>query len=120
VGKEPRDAEELLRGTVDALLLKTLKWGPRHGYGIARWIRETSQETLIVEDRALYLALHRLEDRGLIESAWGLSDNNRRARFYQLTALGRAELRAESKRLARYAEALFRVLNTKSWDLDTR
>ena len=112
MGKEPRDAEALLRGTVDALLLKTLKWGPRHGYGIARWIRETSQETLVVEDRALYLALHRLEDRGLIESAWGLSDNNRRARYYQLTAQGRAELRAESMPRARYGEARLRRRNT--------
>jgi PadR family transcriptional regulator PadR len=111
-----REAEELLRGTLDALVLKTLTWGPRHGYGIARWIRETSGEALAVEDRALYLALHRLEDRGLVESDWGLSDNNRRARYYQLTARGRAELRSESKRLARYAEGLFRVLNATVWE----
>jgi len=111
-----RDADELLRGTLDALILKTLSWGARHGYGIARWIKETSQEALTVEDRALYLALHRLEDRGLIASDWGLSDNNRRAKYYQLTASGRAELRAESKRLARYAEGLFRVLNASAWE----
>ena len=111
-----KEAEELLRGTLDALILKTLTWGPRHGYGIAGWIKETSDETLAVEDRALYLALHRLEDRGWVESDWGLSDNNRRAKFYQLTATGRAELRAESKRLARYAEGLFRVLNATAWD----
>ena len=110
-----RDADELLRGTLDALILKTLSWGPRHGYGIARWIKDTSQEALSVEDRALYLALHRLEDRGLVASDWGLSDNNRRAKYYQLTATGRAELRAESKRLARYAEGLFRVLNATGW-----
>lgn len=112
----PRDPEELLRGTLDALILKTLSWGPRHGYGIARWISDTSGETLAIEDRALYLALHRLEDRGLVESDWGLSDNNRRARYYQLTARGRAELRAESKRLTRYAEGLFRVLNATTWE----
>ena len=112
----PREADELLRGTLDALILKTLTWGARHGYGIARWIQETSGDALNIEDRALYLALHRLEDRGLIESDWGFSANNRRAKYYTLTARGRAELRAESKRLARYAEALFRVLNASAWE----
>jgi transcriptional regulator len=113
----PKEADELLRGTLDALILKTLTWGPRHGYGIARWIKDTSGETLSIEDRALYLALHRLEDRGLVESDWGLSDNNRRAKYYRLTARGRAELRAEAKRLARYAEGLFRVLNATAWEV---
>ena len=112
----PRESEVLLRGTLDALILKTLSWGPRHGYSIARWIKETSADSLTVEDRALYLALHRLEDRGLLESDWGVSDNNRRAKYYQLTARGRAELRAESKRLARYADGLFRVLNATAWE----
>jgi PadR family transcriptional regulator len=111
--KEP---EELIRGTLDALILKTLTWGARHGYGIARWIKETSGDTLSVEDRALYLALHRLEDRGLVESDWGYSENNRRAKYYQLTAHGRAELRTESNRLTRYADGLFRVLNATRWD----
>lgn len=111
-----KQSDELLRGTLDALILKTLTWGPRHGYGIAGWIKETSLESLAVEDRALYLALHRLEDRGFVESDWGVSDNNRRAKYYQLTARGRAELRAESKRLARYAEGLFRVLNATAWE----
>ena len=110
-----RESEDLLRGTLDALILKTLTWGARHGYGIARWIRETSRETLTVEDRALYLALHRLEDKGWVESDWGLSDNNRRAKFYQLTPQGRAQLRAESSRLTRYADGLFRVLNSTAW-----
>ena len=113
-------SEELLRGTLDALILKTLTWGPRHGYSIARWIKATSREALAVEDRALYLALHRLEDRGWVESDWGLSDNNRRAKYYQLTAAGRAELRAESKRLARYAQGLFRVLNASAWEAEPR
>ena len=108
--------EELLRGTLDALILKTLSWGARHGYAVARWISDTSRDALAVEDRALYLALHRLEDRGLVESEWGLSENNRRAKFYQLTARGRAELRAESNRLARYADGLFRVLNATRWE----
>jgi len=113
VAKPP---EELLRGTLDALILKTLSWGARHGYAVARWISDTSRDALAVEDRALYLALHRLEDRGLVESEWGLSENNRRAKFYQLTARGRAELRAESNRLARYADGLFRVLNATRWE----
>ena len=111
-----RESEELLRGTLDALILKALTWGARHGYSIARWIKETSAEALTVEDRALYLALHRLEEQGLLESDWGVSENNRRAKFYQLTARGRAELRAESKRLARYAKGLFRVLDATSWE----
>ena len=111
-----KESEELVRGTLDALILKTLSWGPRHGYGIAGWIKERSRDRLAVEDRALYLALHRLEDKGWVESDWGLSDNNRRARFYQLTAAGRAQLRAESSRLARYAEGLFRVLDATAWE----
>lgn len=111
-----REPEELLRGTLDALILKALTWGPRHGYAVARWIHGTSGEALAVEDRALYLALHRLEDRGLVESDWGLSEANRRAKYYQLTARGRAELRAEASRLARYAEGLFRVLDATAWE----
>jgi len=112
----PRVPEELLRGTLDALILKTLTWGPRHGYAIAGWIRQTSRESLVVEDRALYLALHRLEEKGWVESEWGLSDNNRRAKFYQLTARGRVHLRTESSRLARYTEGLFRVLDAAAWE----
>jgi transcriptional regulator len=108
---QARESDDLLRGTLDALILKALTWGPQHGYGVAGWIQETSRDTLAVEDRALYLALHRLEDKGWVESDWGLSDNTRRAKYYQLTALGRGRLRAESSRLARYAEGLFRVLN---------
>ncbi len=83
-----RTPDDLLRGTLDALILKTLSWGPRHGYGIAGWIKATSHDALAVEDRALYLALHRLEDKGWVESHWGQSDNNRRAKFYELTAAG--------------------------------
>jgi transcriptional regulator len=112
----PREPEELLRGTLDALVLKTLTWGARHGYGIAQWIKQTSRDSLAVEDRALYLALHRLEDRGLVESEWGLSDNNRRAKYYRLTSAGRAELRAQARRLTRYAQGLFRVLEATSWE----
>ena len=106
-----RPPDDLLRGTVDALILKALTWGPRHGYGVAAWIRKTSRDTLTVEDRALYLALHRLEAKGWVESFWGFSARNRRAKYYELTAQGRARLRSESSRLARYADGLFRVLN---------
>lgn len=100
----------LLQGTLDVLVLKALMFSPRHGYAVATWIRETSDETLTVEDRALYVALHRLEDRGWVESEWGLSENNRKAKYYELTARGRAQLRAEMTRWATYAEAVFKVL----------
>ncbi|MEO6526611.1 MAG: PadR family transcriptional regulator [Gemmatimonadaceae bacterium] len=104
------DELELLQGTLDVLVLKTLTWGPRHGYGVARWIHDTSGEELRVEDRALYVSLHRLEARGWVESEWGLSDNNRRAKYYQLTKLGRAALRDQAARWDRYALAVHRVL----------
>ena len=84
---------ELLQGTLDVLVLKTLSWGPRHGYAVARWIHDTSREELRVEDRALYVSLHRLEARGWVESEWGLSDNNRKAKYYQLTIPGKKALR---------------------------
>jgi PadR family transcriptional regulator PadR len=103
---------ELLQGTLDVLVLKTLSWGPRHGYAVARWIAETTDDALSVEEGALYTALHRLEKRGLVECEWGLSENNRRAKFYQLTGGGRAALRAQSARWTRYAEAVFKVLQT--------
>jgi PadR family transcriptional regulator, regulatory protein PadR len=102
----------LLAGTLDLLVLRTLSWGPRHGYAIARWIKDTSDAAIEVEDRALYLALHRLEDRGAVESEWGLSENNRRAKYYQLTTAGRRELRASTSGFIRYAEAMFKVLGT--------
>ena len=100
----------LLQGTLDLLILRTLAWGPRHGYAIARWIRDTSDEALTVEDRALYLALHRLEERDLVESDWGLSEKNRRAKYYQLTRAGQRQLRQRSDHWERYAAAVFKVL----------
>lgn len=99
----------LLQGTLDGLILKTLTWGPRHGYGIARWLRTTSDDTLTIEDRALYLSLHRLEERGWVAAEWGLSDNNRKAKFYRLTPEGKRELKAERERLTEYARAILRV-----------
>jgi PadR family transcriptional regulator, regulatory protein PadR len=100
----------LLQGTLDLMVLKTLGWGPRHGFAIARWLRARSAEAVQVEDRALYLALHRLEERGLVASEWGLSENNRRARYYTITPAGRAALQAKSSAWARYVAAVTLVL----------
>ena len=101
---------DLLRGTLDVLVLKSLVFGSRHGYDVAQWIFDTSRETLVVDEGALYTALHRLENRGWLESEWGISDNNRRAKFYQLTAKGRAQLKRGTADWTRYAEAVFLVL----------
>jgi PadR family transcriptional regulator, regulatory protein PadR len=109
-GRAVGDDLELVQGTLDVLVLKTLSWGPRHGYAVARWIHDTSREELRVEDRALYVSLHRLEARGWVESEWGLSDNNRKAKFYQLTSAGRKALREQAERWGRYAKAIDRVL----------
>jgi transcriptional regulator len=101
----------LLQGSLDGLVLRTLTWGPRHGYAVARWIRESSNEALVVEDRALYLALHRLEERGWVETEWGLSENNRKAKYYRLTRAGRRQLERERARLTDYARAVLRVFD---------
>jgi PadR family transcriptional regulator PadR len=101
---------ELLQGTLDTLVLKTLTWGPRHGYAVARWIKETSDNTILVEDRALYVALHRLEERGWVESQWGLSENNRKAKYYELTAAGHRQLKAKAREFTAYAHAMFKIL----------
>ena len=106
----PRDASDLLHGTLDTLVLKTLSWGPMHGYAIAEWIERRGDGNLVIVDAALYKALHRLADTGAIESVWGLSDNNRRAKYYSLTARGRAQLRAETATWRRYASAVGRIL----------
>ena len=106
----PRDASDLLHGTLDVLVLKALSWGANHGYGIAEWIGERGNGELVIVDAALYKALHRLEESGAIESEWGYSDNNRRAKYYSLTSHGRALLRAESATWKRYALAVGRIL----------
>ena len=106
----PRQALGLLQGTVDVLILKTLSWKPLHGYGISEFIRQQTSGDLSVEDAALYQALHRLERKGLVDSEWGLSDSNRRARIYSITPEGRKQLRSEVVELRRYMSALFRVL----------
>jgi PadR family transcriptional regulator, regulatory protein PadR len=101
---------ELLQGTLDVLILKSLSWGPRHGYAVADSIRERSNEALRIEEGALYPALHRLEKRGLLVAEWGVSENNRRAKFYALTPQGRAQLRSETQQWVAYAAAVSRVL----------
>lgn len=101
---------DLLQGTLDLLILRALAWGPSHGYSVARIIRDRSGDAFLVEEGALYPALHRLEQKKLIESEWGLSENNRKAKFYQLTARGRAQLRAELTTWNRYVKAVAGVL----------
>ena len=108
----PSDTSELLHGTLDVLVLKTLSRGPVHGYGISRWIEEQTKNELEIVDAALYKALHRLESTGAITSAWGISDNNRRAKYYSLTPRGRKLLRAETATWKRYAAAVAGVLET--------
>ena len=100
----------LLQGSLDLLVLGALSSGPTHGYGVATRVRERSAGALTIEDAALYQALHRLERKGLVEAEWGLSDNNRRARFYELTADGRKRLRAEAASWRRYAQAVAAVI----------
>ena len=101
---------QLLQGTLDVLVLKALAFGPRHGYAVADWIRRTTDGALEIEDGALYNALHRLDRRGFVEADWGLSENNRRAKYYRLTGKGRTQLAAEEQSWERYAEAVFKVL----------
>jgi transcriptional regulator len=103
---------ELLQGTLDMLVLKTLSRERLHGYGVAHSIQQASHSVLKVEEGALYPALHRLEVRGLLRSEWGVSDNNRRAKYYSLTALGRRELEKESANWSRVAGAVTQVMRT--------
>ena len=105
-----KDAIDLLPGTLDMLILRTLRAGPQHGHGIGLAIRASSQEVLLVEHGSLYPALHRLRKQGLIAGEWRLSDNNQRARFYRLTAKGRKKLSAEESRWKRIVDAIARVL----------
>lgn len=100
----------LVRGTLDILVLKTLSWGPMHSFEIIAWLEERSGGRLSVDDSALLQAFHRLEERGLIESKWGLTNNNRRARYYRLTAKGRGHLKTEIARLAEYTDTLTVIL----------
>ena len=103
---------EFLRGTLDVLILKALVWGPLHGYAIISFIRRTSDDALLVEEGTLYPALWRLENKGLLEAEWGLSENNRKAKFYRMTPEGRKQLRHEVKTWEAYALAVAKVLAT--------
>jgi transcriptional regulator len=110
----PQDGKErleLLQGTLDLLILRTLLFGSRHGQGIARAIQQTSREELLVEHGALYPGLQRLEERGFISAKWGISSNNRKARFYSLTTLGRKQLVKESNKWRRLTAAIERILD---------
>jgi PadR family transcriptional regulator, regulatory protein PadR len=101
---------DLLQGTLDLLILKTLSWGPAHGYAVARWIQQLTAEVLQIGEGSLYPALHRLEERGWVEAEWRLSEHNRRAKFYRLTTKGRQQLRAETAMWGQFVEAVGRVL----------
>jgi PadR family transcriptional regulator len=107
---QTEDQGELIQGTLEMLVLKAIQRGPLHGYGVAEWIEQTSQQVLKVEEGALYPALHRLELRGLLKAECGTSENNRRAKFYRLTAEGRKRLEAESQRWARLTAAVAFVM----------
>ena len=100
----------MLQGTVDILVLRALAWDSMHGYAISRWLNARSDGVLTVDGAALYQALHRLARRKWVTSAWGLSENNRKARFYTITPTGQAQLRTESATWTDYAEAVFKVL----------
>lgn len=100
----------LLQGTLDVLVLQALAHEARHGYGVAEWIHRASEGTLEIEDGALYTSLHRMERRGLLQSEWGVSESNRRAKYYSLTSRGRRELEASAREWTRYAEAMAKVL----------
>ena len=112
MGQQESKPGDLLQGTLDMLILKTLTHGTMHGYAITEFIQETTDDVLKVEEGALYPALHRLELRGLLASEWGLSDNNRRAKFYRLTRAGRKQLAAETEHWGRMAGAIARILQT--------
>jgi PadR family transcriptional regulator PadR len=102
---------DVLKGTLDLMILKALSWGPTHGYGLTKWIRHTTEGTLEIQDGALYPALQRLERRGWITSEWGISENNRRAKYYELTQRGRRQLRAEVTTWARVSDAVWKIVN---------
>ena len=110
---ESQGSLPLIQGTVDMLILQALTAGPNHGYGVCNFIRERTGGDVLIEDAALYKALHRLESKELVESDWGRSDNNRRAKFYEITRAGRRVLADESATWRRYAAAVFRVLDPR-------
>ncbi|MEJ7812485.1 MAG: PadR family transcriptional regulator [Gemmatimonadaceae bacterium] len=104
------DSTELLHGTLDTLILRTLSWGPRHGYAVARWIQEISSDALQIGEGSLYPALYRLERKGWVETEWGLSETNREVKLYRLTAAGRARLKVELAQWREFSSAVAKVL----------
>ncbi|GLC25182.1 PadR family transcriptional regulator [Roseisolibacter agri] len=104
----------VLRSSLDLVILKALTWGPRHGYAVAEWVEQATADVLLLEEGTLYPALHRLERHGWVSAEWGVSDNNRRAKFYALTTAGRAQLRRETPTWLRHAEAIARALRAQS------
>jgi PadR family transcriptional regulator, regulatory protein PadR len=114
-GRDVADTEtDLLRSSLDLLVLKALSWGPKHGYAINEWIEGATGSLLLLEEGTLYPALHRLERRGWIASEWGVSENNRRAKFYSLTSAGRARFRAQAPVWHRHVEAITAALRRTS------
>jgi transcriptional regulator len=111
MSKTDDDRLELLQGTLDMLILRTLQWGPRHGHGIGQTIKAQSDDMLKVETGSLYPALHRLEKRGWLKAEWGLSEANQRAKYYRLTAAGKAQLAREQNRWAQLVNAIGRIMN---------
>ena len=105
------DATELLHGTLDTLVLKTLAWGPRHGYGIARWIQQATDDALTIGEGALYPALYRMEKKGFVVAEWGLSENRREVKLYRLTPAGRARLRLKLAQWDEFTAAVGKVLH---------
>ena len=112
----PDPKADLLKGTLDLLILKALTFGPRHGYGVARWLEESSDDLLQIEEGSLYPALYRMEKRGWIRSEWGISEANRKAKYYRLTTPGREQLEAESEGWDRLVQAIGLVLGRSSAD----
>jgi transcriptional regulator len=102
---------DLYVGTLDVLILKALSWGPMHGYGIGRWIRQTTEDVLAVQEGALYPALHRLQRRGWLDDEWGVTETGREAKYYRLTPVGRRQLRSEVERWRAYARAVSAALD---------
>jgi len=114
--KRHRDSEvrlDLMQGTLDMLILKALTWGARHGYGIARWLEQTTDSALRVEEGSLYPALHRMAGRGWVTAEWGISEKKRRAKYYTLTSRGRAQLQVETSNWLRFTEAIGKVLTAQ-------
>jgi transcriptional regulator len=104
---------ELVRGTLDLLILKALSWGPKHGLAVLRWLEQVTQARLQVEEGALYPALHRMEQKGWLEAEWGITEKNRKAKYYRLTREGRRQLVSELSRWSRYTEAVGLVISAE-------